>query len=85
MVSSKHDRTLRRVFASPTVSDLSWREVESLFRALRADIEERAGSRIGIKLNGKRMVFHKPHPRPYLLKPAVRAVRRYLIEAGVRP
>lgn len=85
MVSTKHARTLAEIFANPVRADIRWTDIESLFRALGAEITQGSGSRIRISLNGRRMVFHEPHPQPTIVKDAVRSVRRFLLEAGIEP
>jgi hypothetical protein len=52
---------------------------------LGAEIREGAGSRVLVALNGVRAVLHEPHPEKELSKPAVRAVRDFLRNAGVAP
>ena len=84
-LSSKHARTLGAVFANPVRADIRWSDIEALFRALGAEIDQGSGSRIRISLNGRRMVFHAPHPQPVIIKDAVRSVRRFLLEAGIEP
>ena len=85
MLSSKTRKTLAAVFSNPTKSDIRWTDIESLFLALGAEISEGAGSRVRIKLNGRRGNFHRPHPQPTTDKGAVRSVQRFLKEAGVEP
>lgn len=77
--------TLTAVFARPTTADLRWSDIESLVRALGGSVEERAGSRVWMELNGIGAVFHRPHPRPEAKKGAVDAVRKLLINAGIKP
>lgn len=48
-------------------------------------VEERAGSRVFIALNGVSRVFHRPHPEREAKKPAVKSAREFLLEAGVKP
>lgn len=85
MLSSKPARTLADIFANPVRADVRWTDIESLFRALGAEITQGSGSRIRISLNGRRMTFHAPHPQPTIVKDAVRSVRRFLLEAGIEP
>ena len=84
-VNSKHRRTLAAIYEEPVRSDGPWRDVEALFRALGAVIIEGRGSRVRIVLHGVRASFHRPHPRNETNKGALRSVRRFLDEAGVRP
>ena len=84
-MNSRHRQTLIRIFSEPTPADLRWSEIEALLRAAGAEIGEGAGSRVRVALGGVRAVFHRPHPSPEAKRAAVRAVRDFLIAAGVRP
>lgn len=77
--------TLSAVFADPVRANIAWKDIEALFVALGADVVERRGSRVGILLNDRIAVFHRPHPAKETDKGAVRAVRRLLENAGIRP
>ena len=81
----KHDRTLIAIFSVPTKSNIAWRDIESLFRHLGAEITEGSGSRVRVQLNAVRAVFHRPHPQPHTNKATVESVRRFLLNAGVSP
>lgn len=81
----RRDRALARIFAQPTPADLRWSDIEAVLLAVGAEISEGRGSRVRVALNGVRAVFHRPHPQPVTKKGAVRAVRDFLIAAGVRP
>ena len=82
-MNSGQRKILERVFKEPVKSDISWSDIEGLFSALGAEISEGAGSRIRVKLNGERAVFHRPHPEKVTDKGAVKAVRQFLLNAGV--
>jgi len=84
-IGSRHRKTLEAVYERPTRADVGWREVVSLMKALGTEITEGRGSRVRFALNGVRAVFHRPHPRPDMVKGAVEALRDYLTEAGVKP
>jgi len=81
----KHRRTLELIFARPTSGNIKWNDIESLFIGLGADLSEREGSRIGVRLFGERRVFHRPHPSPNTDKGAVASIRKWLKENGVEP
>lgn len=81
----KHRRTLEAVFAEPVRANISWRDIESMLKALGAEISEGSGSRVRIAFSGVRAVFHRPHPQTETDKGAVKSVRRFLNEAGVSP
>lgn len=85
MMHGRHRRTLVRIFAEPVPSDLRWSDIESLLRAAGAEISEGSGSRVRVALGGVRAVFHRPHPAPDAKRSAVRAVRDFLLAAGVQP
>ena len=79
---SKHEKTLIAIFADPVRSSIRWRDIEALFKSLGAAVEERAGSRVHVVLNGIDASFHRPHPSPNTDKGAVKSVRQFLIDAG---
>lgn len=81
----KHKRTLAAIFDDPVRSNISWRDIESMLEAAGAEITEGDGSRVRIALNGVRAVFHRPHPQKETDKGAVKSMRRFLTEAGVKP
>jgi len=81
----KHQKTLHAIFADPVRSNSNWTEIEALLMALGAERDEGSGSRIRFALNGVRATFHRPHPRKETDKGAVKAVRRFLEEGGIRP
>ena len=84
-LSGRHRKTLSSVFVEPTLSSVLWSDVESLLKALGAELSEGRGSRVRVYLNGVRAVFHRPHPRKETDRGALKAVRRFLITAGVEP
>jgi len=59
--------------------------LQNALKALGAEIEEGAGSRVNVLLNGAPATFHRPHPRPDTDKGAAADVRDYLAAQGVRP
>ncbi|HIE56099.1 MAG TPA: type II toxin-antitoxin system HicA family toxin [Chromatiaceae bacterium] len=81
----KHRRTLEAVFDQPDRSNIPWRDIESLFITLGAELSEGRGSRVRVALNGVRAVFHRPHPQKETNKGTVKSVRRFLKEAGITP
>lgn len=73
-----------RFFKDPVQSNIKWRDIENLLTALGANISEGNGSRVRIELNGIRAVFHRPHPEKITDKGAVKSMRRFLENAGVK-
>ena len=83
-LSKKHRQTLERVFQDPVRSDIKWNDIEKLLIALGAEVSEGKGSRVRLYINEVRAVFHRPHPRKETDKGAIRSLRRFLYEAGVK-
>ena len=82
-MKSKHKETLKQIFKVPVQSGIIWKDIESMLKALGADVSEGRGSRVRIALNDVRAVFHRPHPKKETDKGAVVSMRRFLQEAGV--
>lgn len=57
LMNSAQRRTLEAIFASPTPSNLAWRQIEGLFVALGAQMIEGHGSRVRFELNDKLPLF----------------------------
>lgn len=81
----RHGKTLRDIYANPVKANIPWADIEALLTSLGAERDEGSGSRIRFALNGIRAVFHRPHPQKEADRGAVRSVRRFLEEGGVRP
>ena len=84
-LNAKHRKTLRAIFEEPVRSNVPWTDVETLLRALGAEVTEGSGSRVRVAVNGVRAVFHRPHPQRETDKGALKSVRRFLREAGAQP
>ena len=83
VLSNRHRKTSKAIFATPTRSNVPWVEIENLLGALGAEVTEGRGSRVRVRLRGVRAVFHRPHPRKEAVQGSVRSVRRFLTTAGV--
>lgn len=84
-MKKKHRTTLELIFSRPVSANIKWRDIEALLAALGAEISEREGSRIGVRIFGERRVFHRPHPSPDTDKGAVASIREWLEKNGVKP
>ncbi|THB65259.1 MAG: type II toxin-antitoxin system HicA family toxin [Desulfovibrio sp.] len=84
-MNNKHRKTLHAVFTDPVSPNIAWADIESLLRALGAELSEGRGSRVRVELKGMLAVFHRPHPLPTTDKGAVKSLRRFLKNAGVKP
>ena len=83
-MNAKQRKTLGDIFSNPVKSSIMWQDVENLFRAYGAHIEEGSGSRVCVMLNGVVAVFHRPHPGKETDKGALKSVRHFLLNAGVK-
>ncbi len=81
----KHHATLELIFSRPVSGNVRWSDIEALFNDLGAQINEREGSRVLVRLFDERRVFHRPHPSPTTDKGAVESIRKWLEEHGVKP
>ena len=84
-MKTKHAKTLKLIYSKPISANIQWRDIESLLISLGAEISEREGWRVLIKLFDERRVFHRPHPSPNTDKGAVEAVKKWLQVNGVKP
>ena len=82
-MNAKQRKTMELVFKNPVQANILWTDIEGLLVALGGELSEGAGSRLRVKLNGVRAVFHRPHPQNTTDKGAVSSVRRFLENAGV--
>ncbi|KAA3598073.1 MAG: type II toxin-antitoxin system HicA family toxin [Calditrichaeota bacterium] len=83
-LNKKHKKILAEIFFEPMKSNVLWSDIEKLFIALGAEISEGRGSRVRCFLNGVRAVFHRPHPQKETDKGALKSVRKFLNQAGVK-
>ena len=84
-MNNRNRKTLEAIFADPVRSDIKWADIEALFVACGGILEEARGSRLCVEINGVVAHFHRPHPQPDTDRGAVKSVRRFLKNAGVKP
>ncbi len=83
-MNSKQEKVYDAIFKNPVQSNIEWQDIENLLKSLGANITEGNGSRVRIELNGQRAVFHRPHPEKVTDEGAVKSMRRFLDNAGVK-
>lgn len=83
-MNTKNLATLKDIFTDPVKPTIRWIDIEHLFLALGANLSEGRGSRVRVSLNNVFAVFHRPHPHKETDRGAVKSVRKFLINAGVR-
>ena len=84
-MKTKHKKTLDAIYKRPIQSNIDWKDIEALLLAIGAEITEGNGSRIRIKYNNVRAVFHRPHPQKETDKGSVASMCKFLENAGVKP
>ena len=77
-LNKKQKRTLEKIYDHLTRADIRWTDIMNLLKACEAEIFQRQGSRICVKLGDKRAVFHTPHPQKETVKGAVEDIRKFL-------
>jgi hypothetical protein len=87
-LSTKHRRTLHRIFEEPTRADIEWDDFAALVEALGGEWRRpgrTAGSRRRAILRGVKGLFHRPHPGSIMRKGSVESARIFLRNAGIAP
>ena len=82
-MSTRHSRTLARLYRKPTPVDLRWNNVISALEHYGVEVTEREGSRVGFKKGEERIVVHRPHPGPEIGRATVRDIAKFLAAVGV--
>lgn len=78
-----HRTTLHALFAHPISANIDFRKVVHLLEDLGAEVENKSGNRVGVKLNGHSAAFtHAQHDMP---KEEVVQVRKFLESCGIAP
>jgi hypothetical protein len=84
-MNKKQRKILKAIFATPILKTLPWNDIESLFKAIGCEVIEGDGSRVGFRLRGARVAFHRPHPRKEAQEYQIRAAKEFLETLGIRP
>lgn len=82
-MNHRHRKVLHALFDHPISSNISFRDVEAMLRELGAEVENKAGNRVGVTLGGKSAAFsHAQHGLP---KEEVVQLRHFLTDCGIDP
>ncbi|UAL42331.1 type II toxin-antitoxin system HicA family toxin [Shewanella inventionis] len=84
-MNSKQKRTLIAIYTDPVSASLVWKDIESLFVCIGAEVIEGNGSRVRFHKNGVIASFHRPHPKKEAKPYQVKDARSFLIQLGVVP
>jgi hypothetical protein len=78
-----HRKVLHALFAHPISANTDFKQVIHVLEELGAEIDNKSGNRIGVKLNGNSVALtHAHHDLP---KEEVMQVRKFLESCGVTP
>ena len=83
-LNRKQAKTLKAIFQTPIRAGVLWTDIVRLLQALGAEVTQGCGSRVRIHFKGVRAVFHEPHPEKQTDKGALRSVREFLENAGIK-
>ncbi len=82
-MNHRHRKTLHAIFAHPINNNLDFDAVVHVLEQLGAEVENKAGNRIGVTLNGHKAAFtHVKHDLP---KEELMQIRKFLTTCGVDP
>lgn len=84
-MKSKHAKTLRAIFARPTLASILFSDIELLLISIGAVLHEREGSRVKFVLGVDEWHAHRPHPGKEAKKYQVEDVREFLTLAEITP
>jgi hypothetical protein len=84
-MNRRHQKTLNEVFADPVSGSIKWRDVEALLIACGAELSEGSGSRVRFTIGGQTLFLHRPHPSPDTKRWAIRDIREFLTNVGIKP
>jgi hypothetical protein len=82
-MNSKQKRTLIAIYTDPVSCSLAWKDIESLFVSLKAEVIEGNGSRVRFHKDGVIASFHRPHPKKEAKPYQVKDARIFLKQLGV--
>ncbi|MFM6386012.1 MAG: type II toxin-antitoxin system HicA family toxin [Microcystis panniformis] len=84
-MNRKQRNTYDALFAEPIRRNIAWGDVVSLVKALGGEVIQGDGTRVRFDLQGISLNIHSPHPQKQLKRYQVKAVRDFLINAGIEP
>ena len=84
-MNRKQRATYDALFAEPIRRNIDWSDLGSLVKALGGEVMQGDGSRVRFDLNGVSLNIHSPHPQKELKRYQVKAVRDFLMSAGIEP
>lgn len=82
-MNHRHRKVLHALFAHPISANIDFKDVVHVLEELGAEVNAKAGNRIGVTLKGHTVAFtHAQHSLP---KDEVAQIRKFLEACGVDP
>jgi hypothetical protein len=84
-MNRKQRNTYDALFAEPIRRNIPWIDVVSLVKASGGEVIQGDGSKVRFDLKGISLNIHSPHPQKELKRYQVKAVRDFIVNAGIEP
>lgn len=79
----RHRKVLHALFAHPVSANINFKDVMHVFEVLGAEVDNKSGNRVGVKLNGHSPAFsHAQHSLP---AEELAQIRKFLETCGIDP
>ncbi|MBJ7899929.1 MAG: addiction module toxin, HicA family [Cyanobacteria bacterium RI_101] len=82
-MNKKQRKTYDAIFVDPIRRNIVWDDVLTLIQSLGGLITQGDGSRVRFDFNNISLNIHSPHPQKELKRYQIKALREFLIKAGV--
>jgi hypothetical protein len=82
-MNKKQRKTYDAIFVDPIRPNIVWDDVVNLIQSLGGIITQGDGSRVRFDLNKISLNIHSPHSQKELKRYQIKALREFLIKAGV--
>lgn len=84
-MNARHRKTLTAIYATPTLKNITFRNMAALLAAVGCTMKQREGSRVEFRSGRFEMHLHEPHPGKEIKPYQVKRARQFLIDIGVKP
>ena len=82
-MNKRQRKTYDAIFVDPIRRNIVWDDAVNLIQSLGGIITHGDGSRVRFDLNNISLNIHSPHPQKELKRYQIKALREFLIKAGV--
>jgi hypothetical protein len=82
-MNKKQRKIYDGLFAEPIRRNILWDDVVNLIKGIGGTVTQGSGSRVRFDLNDISLNIHSPHPQKELKRYQVKAIREFLIKAGI--